>query len=390
MSTNHHSHTGQASVPINTPQERFGLKGMEDFYRTFKEKCFIHAKAKFDVESFKTSMEQIMKLDDRTEAFPRLTSVWKIEDKANQFQWVARVIALGKPQWAVSKGLIHRRDLKFDARMWLYLHVNINVGEITVDQFRRKAKQQPTTLPFPSLVSRLCLRVECPLWHSLDNTIQVHGVITLDTKTNKESPMIKRERYVGHMTPPSPVASSHIAKAPANARASQISPPPDLLNIAQMEKMHENQLVRLAKDIPSIIQSSLKKALQSARDKLTHLCSKVDVLESEVTILQQEVTTFTAHTDQSMPCDPEVVPPQVEAPISPPDDCWVGYHNNANIMSEEEELHHSPPPPPQMHLVYDVDPSWARGEWKQHLIMSCRPSRIDGSHQALVYLLHSH
>ncbi|MCD7446275.1 hypothetical protein HAX54_000085 [Datura stramonium] len=276
MSTNHHSHTGQALVPTNTPQERFGLKGMEDFYRTFKEKCVIHAKAKFDVESFKT----------------------KIKYKANQFQWVAHVIALGKPQWAVSKGLIHRRDLKFDARMWLDLvcsrfmpsrntsevpievvilfafimkHVHINMGEIIADQFRRKAKQQATTFPFPSLVSRLCLRAECPLWHSLDKTIQVHGVITLDTKTNKEAPMIKRERYVGHMTPPSPLASSHIAKAPTNASSSQISLPPDLLNISQREKMHENHLVRLAKAIPSMIQSALKKALQPAKDKLTHL-----------------------------------------------------------------------------------------------------------------------
>ncbi|MCD7472801.1 hypothetical protein HAX54_014164, partial [Datura stramonium] len=53
MSTYRHFNTGQASMPINTPQERFGLDGMEDFYITFKEKRIIHAKAQFDAKSFK-------------------------------------------------------------------------------------------------------------------------------------------------------------------------------------------------------------------------------------------------------------------------------------------------------------------------------------------------
>ncbi|MCD9639463.1 hypothetical protein HAX54_024032, partial [Datura stramonium] len=138
--------------------------------------------------------------------------------------------------------------------------------------------------------------------------------------------MIKRVRYTGNMIPPSPVASPHLATSPANAGASQTSPPLDLLNIAQREKMHENQLVRLAKAITSMIQSAFKKALQPAKDKLTHLCSKVDVLESEVTTLQQEVATLTAPTNQPTPCGLEVVPPQVEANRSPLDDWWVGYH----------------------------------------------------------------
>ncbi|MCD7472800.1 hypothetical protein HAX54_014163, partial [Datura stramonium] len=66
-----------------------------------------------------------------------------------------------------------------------------------------------------------------------------------------------------------------------------------------MEMMHENKLVRLVKAIPSMIQSAFKKALQPARHKLTHLCSKVDVLESEITMLQQEVATLIAPTNQS-------------------------------------------------------------------------------------------
>ncbi|MCD9644128.1 hypothetical protein HAX54_032112 [Datura stramonium] len=148
-------------------------------------------------------------------------------------------------------------------------HVHINVGEIIVDQFRRKDKQQAIALPFPTL----------------------------------------------GMTPPSPLASSHIATVPANADESQNSPPPDLLNIAQRAKMHENQL---------------------------------------------EVATLTAPTNQPTPCGPEVVPPQVEAPRSPPDDWWVGYHSDADIISDEKDYHNTAPPPP-MHSMYDVNPSWAMG-----------------------------
>ncbi|MCD9558997.1 hypothetical protein HAX54_016711, partial [Datura stramonium] len=108
-----HSHTSQASVPTNTPQERFGLEGMEEFYITFKEKKGIPVEAQFDAESFKATCpdiyhqirmrdwgpftipidpyfpelvwefyasfrarKQLMKHKDRTETFPRLTSVW--------------------------------------------------------------------------------------------------------------------------------------------------------------------------------------------------------------------------------------------------------------------------------------------------------------------------
>ncbi|MCD7453009.1 hypothetical protein HAX54_019193, partial [Datura stramonium] len=35
----------------------------------------------------------------------------KVEDKGNHFQWVANMISLSQPQWAISRGLIHHRDL---------------------------------------------------------------------------------------------------------------------------------------------------------------------------------------------------------------------------------------------------------------------------------------
>ncbi|MCE3051520.1 hypothetical protein HAX54_050061 [Datura stramonium] len=59
MSISQHSHAGQASVPTNTLQERFGLEGMEEFYIDFKEKHVIHAKDQFDAESFKIACPNI-------------------------------------------------------------------------------------------------------------------------------------------------------------------------------------------------------------------------------------------------------------------------------------------------------------------------------------------
>ncbi|MCD7450430.1 hypothetical protein HAX54_006223, partial [Datura stramonium] len=49
----------QALVPTYTPQVRFGLEGMEEFYIAFKEKRVIHAEAQFDAESFKTACPDI-------------------------------------------------------------------------------------------------------------------------------------------------------------------------------------------------------------------------------------------------------------------------------------------------------------------------------------------
>ncbi|MCD7469291.1 hypothetical protein HAX54_008222 [Datura stramonium] len=409
MSTYEHFHTSQASVPTNTHQERFALEGMDDFYITFKEKCTIHAES-FNAASayiyHKIGMcgwspftipidpcilelvwefyascrarQQLMKQEGRTEAFPHLTSVWvrgqevhvmpeainsldwdepipphpflhhKVEEKVHQFQWVASVIAQGQPQWAVFKGLIHQRDLKFDPNMWLDFvfsrlipsqntlevpievaillscmmeHVHINVGKIIADQSRQKAKQQATKFPFPTLINRQ------------------RGPNDKAGKVYKEHEPTITLGIFSHSYYP-------------NADDSQNSPPPELLNIAQRAKMHENQLLRLAKAIPTMIQSAFKKALLTVKDNLTHLCSKVDVLESGATTCRS--------TQKS------------------PDDWWVGDHSDSDIISNEENAYHNPPLPPPMHSVYDVNPSWAPGEWQQHLTMSFEPFRTDG------------
>ncbi|MCD9561523.1 hypothetical protein HAX54_020685 [Datura stramonium] len=105
-------------------------------------------------------------------------------------------------------------------------HVHINMGEIIADQFKRKAKQQATTLSFPNLTN---------------------SVITLATKIDKEAQVIKRAKYTGNMTPPSPSTSTHTTTTPLYIAEYHNSPSPDLLNIAQRANMHEKQLVQLAR-----------------------------------------------------------------------------------------------------------------------------------------------
>ncbi|MCD7473170.1 hypothetical protein HAX54_014823 [Datura stramonium] len=299
---------------------------MDDFYIAFKEKCVIHAEARFDVDSFKTAYpdiyhqigmrdwgsftlpvdlylpeivwefdasyrarQKLMKQRGSTVVGSCLTSMWvKVENIPTQFQWVANLIAKGQPQRAISKGLIHQHDIKFEAHMWLDLvcsrimpslnmskvpievaillacimdHIHINVEKIIADQFKRKPSNK---------------LLHC---HFLTWMVQANGMITLVTKIDKEDPAIKWAKFTRNMTLLSSSASNCTATAPLHIAEPQSSPPLDLLNIAQRDKIHENQLVRLAKALTSMIQGALKKALQPAKDKLASLCSTVDVLE---------------------------------------------------------------------------------------------------------------
>ncbi|MCD7464411.1 hypothetical protein HAX54_052696 [Datura stramonium] len=154
-------------------------------------------------------------------------------------------------------------------------------------------------------------KTACP-----DMTVQADSMITLATKTDKDAPVRKLEKYTRNKTPPPPSASTHTLAAPLHKDEFHSPTPPDFLNIKQREKMHESQLVRLAKAIPSMIPLSIKKALHPAKDKLTCLCSTVDVLEREVVTLRQEVATLSAAppTCHPTPREPEVMPDSPKHP----------------------------------------------------------------------------
>ncbi|MCD7447753.1 hypothetical protein HAX54_034167 [Datura stramonium] len=168
--------------------------------------------------------------------------------------------------------------------------------------------------PIP-MVSMLCIRVACPLFRPLDRTMQADHVITLPTKTYKGAPVMKRAKYTGNMNPPPPSASTHTSAAPFHIAEFHNATPPDLFNIAQMVKMNESQLMQLAKDILSMIQLAINKALQPAKYKLTSQCSTVEVLEREMGTLRIEVAALSAppSTSYATPCEPEAMSMQPQA-----------------------------------------------------------------------------
>ncbi|MCD7467604.1 hypothetical protein HAX54_005133 [Datura stramonium] len=128
-------------------------------------------------------------------------------------------------------------------------HVHINGGEIIADQFKQRAKQQATTLSFPNMVSQQCDYI---------------GHQNRQRGSNYEASKVYREHDSATTS-----ASTHTAAASLHTNEFHSSLPPDFLNISQRAKMHESQVVQLAKAIPSIIQIAIKKALYPAKDKLT-------------------------------------------------------------------------------------------------------------------------
>ncbi|MCD9638162.1 hypothetical protein HAX54_021936 [Datura stramonium] len=143
--------------------------------------------------------------------------------KKNQFQWVASIITRDQPQWAMSKGLVHHRDLKFEAH-----------------QFKREAKQQATSLPYLSLVSILFLRASCPLFRPLYKIVMAEGLTTLDTKTGKDALASKCPKGMGVRIDPPPSMFSSTTLGSSQESAVTASPPTNLLIIAQMAQAHES------------------------------------------------------------------------------------------------------------------------------------------------------
>ncbi|MCD9640906.1 hypothetical protein HAX54_026641 [Datura stramonium] len=102
----------------------------------------------------------------------------------------------------------------------------------------------------------------------------------------------------------------HFAGGPVPCSCAPTTTPPDLLKLAQMDQVHESQLMKLAKAIPSMIQQVIKKAMQPARDKLKGFCTTVVVLENEMITLRKELATLTgpSSTSNPTPFEPAAVP----------------------------------------------------------------------------------
>ncbi|MCD9640657.1 hypothetical protein HAX54_026105, partial [Datura stramonium] len=135
---------------------------------------------------------------------------------------------------------------------------------------------------------------------------------------------MKRAKGTENRTPPPPLAPSNTPAGQFHAAGAPTTTPPYLIKLAQMAQVHESQLMKLARIIPSMIQQAIRKTMQPARDKLKGLCTTIEVLEIEVVSLRKEVATLTgtSYTRNLTPLEPAVVPSQPEAPKSPPDD-WL-------------------------------------------------------------------
>ncbi|MCD7465502.1 hypothetical protein HAX54_001438 [Datura stramonium] len=116
---------------------------MEAYYIAFKEKHVIHVEAQFHAESFKTACPDIY-------------------------------YQIGMCDW----------------------------GSFTIPVDPYFPELQATTLSFPNLRSMLRMWAACPFVPLLDKTVQADSVITLATKTDKDDPVMKREKYPGNRTPP--------------------------------------------------------------------------------------------------------------------------------------------------------------------------------------------
>ncbi|MCD7466694.1 hypothetical protein HAX54_003636 [Datura stramonium] len=91
----------------------------------------------------------------------------------------------------------------------------------------------------------------------------------------------------GDQVNPPPSMFSNTTSGSSKETKVTTSPPKDLLTIAQMAQAHESSIVKLAKEIPFMIQQAIRKAMPLARDKF-------EVLENDVISLREDVAR---HTD---------------------------------------------------------------------------------------------
>ncbi|MCD7453629.1 hypothetical protein HAX54_021682 [Datura stramonium] len=117
-------------------QLHFGLDEMEAYYVSFKGKRYITAEAQFEVKSLKDGFPNIYNQIGIRDwgpftmpigpDFPEL--VWEIyasyrarKSTLKNEGRVDTMPCLLSVWWTTSKGMIHRHDRKFEARMWLDL-----------------------------------------------------------------------------------------------------------------------------------------------------------------------------------------------------------------------------------------------------------------------------
>ncbi|MCD7458166.1 hypothetical protein HAX54_037458 [Datura stramonium] len=205
---------------------------------------------------------------------------------------------------------------------------------------------------------------------SLDKIVKAEGMITFNTKTDKDASASKRPKGIGDRINPPP---SMFSSTTAGSSQATYDVGSSLLT-AEMRNKEEERDENLAKMMARLELmtkhvmgaepkgQAIKKAMQPSRDKLRGLCAKVQVLENDLIALREDVAR---HTDPipSINMDlhePAAMVTHSKPPKSPPDDWWVGFDSSPEIISNEE-IYHSRPPTRWMLTMREVDPSWKPG-----------------------------
>ncbi|MCD7466296.1 hypothetical protein HAX54_002866 [Datura stramonium] len=100
---------------------------------------------------------------------------------------------------------------------------------------------------------------------------------------------------------------------------------------------HNAQLVRIAKDISSMIQHAIKTTMKPVVEKLESLCARVDVLEDDVVVLRKEIDRKKAMV-LPIRVNLNILAVVADSPIverSPPDDWCIKYSLSGGATTEE-------------------------------------------------------
>ncbi|KAF3616287.1 hypothetical protein FXO38_34621 [Capsicum annuum] len=136
-------------------------------------------------------------------------------------EWLARVIIKCLPPWVNGVGQIKRRDILVQANHWLSFVGNrllpsinnqditidraiivglimdkiaINPGELIAEMIKFRSKKSSTLLPFPTLISLLCLKFKVLLLSKIDRRVIYTRVIEITLFKDEDNPIgIKNE-----------------------------------------------------------------------------------------------------------------------------------------------------------------------------------------------------
>ncbi|KAK4366014.1 hypothetical protein RND71_013894 [Anisodus tanguticus] len=146
----------------------------------------------------------------------------RMANKDNELPWVASVISTqDKPQWLDPKFKIKRNSLTIKAKHWLdfitcrFLPINknqdtsiekaillayimsifnINVREIIAYEMGQRADQGQTSLPFPYLISGLCLKAKVPVIPRVEFLIYTEQKVDILKNNDEMNPTTKKRK----------------------------------------------------------------------------------------------------------------------------------------------------------------------------------------------------